>query len=124
MLTSIQIILLVFILFFLSRVYLRSKEKTIPIKTALFWVIVWILAIIGVIHPAVTSKIAEFFGVGRGVDVIIYIAISLLFYLVFRIYVMIEDLRRELTTIVRNTALHKSENAKSPKTKRPPRRSK
>ncbi len=118
MLTSIQIILLIFILFFLSRVYLRSKEKTIPIKTALFWVIVWVLAIIGVIHPAVTSSIATFFGVGRGVDVIIYIAISLLFYLVFRIYVMIEDLRREITTIVRDTALNKSADEKSPKRKK------
>lgn len=105
MLTSIQIILLVFILFFLSRVYLRSKEKIIPVKTALFWVIVWVVAIIGIIHPAVTSSIAKFFGVGRGVDVIIYGSISLLFYLVFRIYVMIEDMRREITTIVRSNAL-------------------
>ena len=117
MLTSIQIILLLFILFFLSRVYLRSKEKVIPVKTALFWVVVWIVAIIGIIHPAVTSSIARFFGVGRGVDVIIYVAISLLFYLVFRIYVMIEDIRREITTIVRSNALNQTQKAITPKHK-------
>lgn len=79
--------------------------------------IVWILAIIGVIHPAVTSSLARFFGVGRGVDVIIYVAISLLFYLVFRIYVMIEDLRREVTTIVRSNAINQIQQKKSVKRK-------
>ena len=105
MLTSIQIVLLIFILFFLSRVFLRFREKVISTKNALFWTIIWISALIGVILPGTTTKIASFFSVGRGVDAIIYIALSVLFYLVFRIYVMIEDLRRDITTIVRNVAL-------------------
>ncbi|MBI3342161.1 hypothetical protein HY024_03485 [Candidatus Curtissbacteria bacterium] len=32
-------------------------------------------------------------------------AISVLFYLVFRIYVMIEDLRRDVTKVVRSMAI-------------------
>lgn len=112
MLTTIQIILLVFITFFLSRVYLRSKEKVIPVKTAFFWTLIWVFALVGIILPATTSKIASFFGVGRGVDVILYLGMSVLFYLVFRIYVMIEDLRRELTKIVRNVGI---QNAVDPK---------
>lgn len=104
MLTAIQIVLLIFVIFFLSRVYLRSREKVISAKTALFWTLVWLLALVGVLLPATTTKIADFFGVGRGVDVIVYLAISILFYLIFRIYVMIEDLRRDLTKIVREIA--------------------
>ena len=51
------------------------------------------------------TRIAEFFGVGRGVDIIVYISLALLFYLVFRIYVMIEDLRHQMTDIIREIAL-------------------
>ncbi len=112
MLTAIQIILLVFITFFLSRVYLRSKEKLIPAKMALFWTVIWLLALAGILLPSTTTQIAALFGVGRGVDIIVYLGISILFYLVFRIYVMIEDLRREVTKVVRTIAL---QNAAKPK---------
>lgn len=105
MLTAIQIILLALILFFISRVVLRAREKLIPTKTAAFWLVIWLVALIGVILPKTTTQIAEVFGVGRGVDIIVYVSMALLFYLVFRIYVMIEDLRRDITTLVRQIAL-------------------
>lgn len=105
MLTAIQIILLALILFFISRVALRAREKVIPAKTAVFWSVIWLAALIGVLLPKTTTRIAEVFGVGRGVDIIVYISIALLFYLVFRVYVMIEDLRRDITSLVRQIAL-------------------
>ncbi len=108
MLTAIQILLLSFILFSLSRVYLRWSEKVLSTKTAFFWFLIWLAAFVGVILPATTTKIAALFGVGRGVDVIVYISLALLFYLVFRIYVMIEDFRREITFLVRHLALKNS----------------
>ena len=89
--------------------FLRFRERVIPPRAALFWALVWILASIGIIHPATTTKLASFFGVGRGVDVIVYLAISVLFYLVFRIYVMIEDIRREITSLIRKIALEETE---------------
>lgn len=108
MLTSIQIVLLIFILFALSRVVLRMRDKILSTQVAFFWIIVWIAALVGILLPATTSKLAQFFGVGRGVDVIVYISLTLLFYLVFRIYVMIEDLRHEITGIVRHIALQRT----------------
>lgn len=118
MLTTIQIFLLIFIAFFLSRVFLRSREKVISAKTSLFWTIVWIIALIGILLPATTSKIATLVGVGRGVDVIIYLALSLLFYLVFRLYVMIEDIRREITSLVREIALSNIKKKNKPRTRK------
>lgn len=105
MLTPIQIVLLIFTVFALSRVYLRAKEKILSPKTAIFWFLVWTAAAIGIILPKTTESIAQVFGVGRGVDVIVYISLVVLFYLIFRIYVMIEDLRHEITFIVRQVAL-------------------
>lgn len=118
MLTTIQIVLLAFVFFAISRVYLRSKEKILSPRAAFFWNLIWLAAMVGVLLPATTTKIASFFGVGRGVDVIVYISLTLLFYLVFRIYVMIEDLRHEITYIVRQVALQKSSTKTSRKVKR------
>ncbi len=73
-----------------------------------FWMLVWFIAALIVISPPITTKFAAYFGIGRGADFIIYISIALLFYLVFRIYVMIEDIRHEITALVRHLALQKS----------------
>lgn len=108
MLTPIQIVLLIFTLFAISRVYLRTKEKLLTPKTSIFWFLIWLAAATGIILPTTTSNLAQIFGVGRGVDVIVYLSLILLFYLVFRIYVMIEDLRHEITFIVRQAALQKT----------------
>lgn len=105
MLTTIQIVLVLFSIFALTRVYLRFQEKVIPAKTAFFWILIWVAALVGILLPKTTTKIASIFGVGRGVDVIVYISLALLFYLVFRIYVMIQDIRHEITTIIRKIAL-------------------
>jgi len=108
MLTTIQIVLLVFILFAISRVLLRVKEKVISLQTGFFWLLIWLAAFVGVILPGTTTKLASYFGVGRGVDVIVYLSLALLFYLVFRIYVMIEDIRHEITYLIRQLALSNS----------------
>lgn len=115
MFTTIQILLLALVIFALSRVYLRAKEKVLSPRAAFFWFLVWTGALVGITLPTTTTKIAEFFGVGRGVDVIVYISLVLLFYLVFRIFVMIEDLRHEITSLVRDIALANPSKKKRPK---------
>jgi len=108
MFTTIQIVLILFALFAISRVILRAKEKIISFQVAFFWTLIWLGALIIVVLPGTTTRLASYFGVGRGVDVIVYISLALLFYLVFRILVMIEDLRHEITQLVRIIALQKS----------------
>jgi len=120
MFTAIQIFLLAVVIFAISRVYLRLKEGVITSRMAFFWFLIWIAALVGISLPATTTRIAEFFGVGRGVDIIVYISLALLFYLVFRIYVMIEDLRHQITYIVREIAL--SNTSKSRKSRKKPKK--
>lgn len=55
--------------------------------------------------PDQTTKVARFVGINRGVDFIVYVSIATLFYLVFRIYIMLENLRHEMTEIIRKVAL-------------------
>lgn len=103
----IQIILVLFLIFAVSRVVNQVKSGNITAGSFIFWTGLFILAIIGVVTPELTGKLAKLLGIGRGADVIIYLSIVLLFYLVFRLSIIIEDLRHEITKLVREIALSK-----------------
>jgi len=100
-----QIILCVFLLFALSRVYLRFKSGEVSWRGLIFWGILFSTAVVVVIFPDLSSTVAIKLGVGRGADAVIYTSIVLLFYLVFRLYVYIQDIRYEITELVKKLAL-------------------
>ncbi|WP_455240734.1 DUF2304 family protein [Methanothermobacter tenebrarum] len=87
----------------------RFKEgKTSP-TVFIFWLLAWGFLIVISISPNVTSYIANIMGIGRGLDLIIILAIIGAYYLLFRIYIMIENLEMEITKLVRELALRESE---------------
>lgn len=96
-----QIILIIFLLFPISRVFLRFKEGQLAPPFFVFWLTIWTAALVILIFPDLTTKIARAVGISRGIDVVVYLSIGLLFYLVFRIYVSLEDMRKEISEIVR-----------------------
>lgn len=101
----VQIILSIFLVFAVSRVLLQMRERRLRLKSFVFWSGVFIAAILGVIKPAITTSIARFFGIGRGADVVLYFSIVVLFYLIFRLTIAVEEIRGEITKIVRELAL-------------------
>lgn len=101
----IRIFLILFLLFAVSRVVLRRREGTISLGNFLFWSSLWILASVGIIRPDFTTYLAQQIGIGRGADVAIYASILVLFYLLFRTNIMIENLRHEITQVIRAIAL-------------------
>lgn len=113
MLTTIQILLLAFVIFAISRVILRLREKVISTQAAVFWSVIWLAALAGILMPETTTSLASVFGVGRGVDVIVYISLALLFYISFRMFVLIEDLRHEITNLIRQIALQNTPDKQS-----------
>ncbi len=66
-----------------------------------FWVIVALVAI----SPDTTSVIANMVGVGRGSDLLVYIAVVVLFYMVYRLLVTQQRLSEEITELVRKLAI-------------------
>ncbi|MCH7952020.1 DUF2304 family protein [Patescibacteria group bacterium] len=116
-LIPIQLFLLVFVLFALSRVYLRFREGTITLRTFLFWSGIWVLAILGVLQPQFTTWIARKIGIGRGADAVIYTSLVLLFYLIYRTNVLLENLRHEITELTRKIALEQETRNKKQRTR-------
>ncbi len=107
MLTIIQILAFVFVTFAASRAVLRARDKKISVGELFLWLAIWGGLIFVVFFPGITSYFAQLLGIGRGVDVIVYVSISLLFYLIFRLYVKLEETEREITKLVREHALNK-----------------
>lgn len=114
-LLPIQISLFFFILFAVSRVILRFRDGQIHLGALLFWLITWSAATIALFSPEKTTKLAKLVGIGRGVDAITYLSLAVLFYLVFRLHVLIEGLNTKLSQLIREISLKNPSSKKSQK---------
>lgn len=101
----IQIVLGLFILFAVSRVILQVRNGNLSVYSFLFWTALFVFALVGLLIPSLLSQLARLLGIGRGVDVVIYVSLILLFYLVFRLHILLEDIRHEVTKVWREIAL-------------------
>lgn len=103
--TLIQIVLLAFFVVAIGKVWGRRKAHDLSIRAAVVWTIFWCVAGVVAVLPNSTATVAKIFGVGRGADVVIYISLAILFFIVFRLTVKIEKLNRDITSAIRDEAL-------------------
>ena len=103
----VQIIFGLFLIFAVTRVLLRLKDGTLSLSNFIFWAGLFVVALIGVIKPELTTLVAQKLGINRGSDVVVYASILLMFYLIFRTNILLENLRHDLTELVRKLALKK-----------------
>ena len=108
----LQIVIVVFVLFAFSRVILRLRGKQISIAEFLFWTAIWSGVLVVLLVPGVMTMIASRAGVSRGVDIAIYTGVTLLFYLVFRLYVKLDAVDQNVTKLVRIMALEREGSAR------------
>lgn len=101
----IQLLVTVFVLFAASRIVLQYKHEHVGKGPLVFWLIIWMGVLTVVYWPNLIDRLASPFGVGRGIDVLVYFGLVLLFYLVYRIYIHLENLERQLTKVVRHLAM-------------------
>ncbi len=105
----IQLIIVLFIAFVLSRMFKKLKRKELTRREFLWWFIFWIIVAIATINPRLADLVAKYLGVESGSNLAVYISILVLFYLIFRIMVKIDKLDRDITKIVRNVAIDEAE---------------
>lgn len=105
MLLFFQIFVTLFCLFALNRVVIRYRTHSISGREIIIWFIFWVSVIFVVLVPSSTAQLAKFFGIGRGVDLAMYLSLMFLFYIVFRLVVRLEKIEHQLTKIVRKIAL-------------------
>jgi len=101
----IKILVTLFVLFALSRLYLRYRDGFLGTLALTLWTLLWLTVEFFVWWPGFSVFIAKSIGVGRGVDALVYISIVALFYGMFRIYVKLEFIEHEITSLIRNISL-------------------
>lgn len=101
----IQFLIIAFALFVISRIMLNFKKRKISFKGLLFWLGLWLAISIVVLLPQTTGLLAKILGVWRGTDVMVYLSVALIFYLVFTIFVKLEKIETDITAIVREISL-------------------
>ena len=102
---SIQILLIAALVIVTILTWRRAMQHSLRLIEAVGWTFVWIGAAIIVFLPGLTTIFAQVVGIGRGADLAVYLAIFLLFLLVFHLHVVHDRMERTLTELVRQDAL-------------------
>lgn len=105
--SMLQGLALVFSLFALSRVILRTRDSKLTLKEFVFWTFIWVSLLSVVFFPEYTTILAKYLGIGRGIDVIVYLSVAILYYMLFRLYIKFEEREQEMTKVIREIALLK-----------------
>ncbi|QUH24135.1 DUF2304 family protein [Methanobacterium alkalithermotolerans] len=84
---------------------IRFREGRTSPRMLLFWIIIWIMVILISFFPQETTIFANIFGIGRGLDFIIILGLIGCYYLIFKIYTMIERLESDISQLVREIAI-------------------
>ncbi len=102
---SIQIILVIFFSFAIIKVIGRYRSQELSLRAFIMWVLFWVASAAVVIRPNGTAYFAELVGIGRGADLVVYCSIALVFFIIFRLMIKINQLERHITELTRATAL-------------------
>jgi hypothetical protein len=62
-------------------------------------------AVASILYPELTTKVANFVGVGRGTDLLLYLLVAVFLYVTVGFYLRFRDLERQLTVVARRLAI-------------------
>lgn len=88
---------------------LRLKNNKMSLGMAFLWIIIWLVVIWVSIFPNSTNTFATLTGIGRGLDLVLIIGLIGGYYLIFKMYSMIENMDKEITLLVREIALQRGD---------------
>lgn len=107
-----QLIAIIIILFFVSRLIILKKNKKIAGGEFIFWLGFWVLAAASVLLLKFLDRFVAGLGFSASaINILVYIAVIVLFYLNFRLRLKVEKMDRDITKIVREIAIGKDEGA-------------
>ena len=107
MIIIFKILFSIFVVFACTSVFQKQRKQLLTYTGAIFWVTFWITAWVVVLWPVIVQYFADKLAIGRGSDLVIYISIALLFYIVFKLYIKIARIKQEITQVIRELALIK-----------------
>lgn len=104
--TLIQVILSAGIIIIAVYMYLRLRSTLFDLILIFLFLVT---GIVFVIFNEVTDKMAHFMGISRGADMIFYLGILFLFFLILKLYSRLRRVEQNLTELVRKKSIDEME---------------
>lgn len=111
----IQFLIIVFILFAIFKAWRAYVSGVLDRRKLLLWSSFWLVVAVVILSPQTTTMLANILGVGRGVDLALYVSVVVLFYVLFTMSRKVDGLEKSLTNLVRAIALKNAEHDSSKK---------
>jgi hypothetical protein len=106
--SGIQILLVTVFVF--TAVYFVVKLRRF-LFDIIFLILLASAAVVFVMFPEFTSKIANRLGVGRGTDLVLYLCIVSFWFVILKLYIKLRAIEQKMTDMIREKAI---EHAKEP----------
>jgi len=104
-----QILALIIIIFFLIRLFGQKRKKEINAKEFLVWLIFWLLAAIAIIFIKQIDQLIAWLGFsGAAINILTYIVVLILVYIVFRMRLTMAKMDKNITELTRIVARRKN----------------
>ena len=107
--TLIQVVLTAGIIIIAAYMYLRLRNTLFDLLLIFLFLVT---GIVFVIFNEITDKIAHFLGISRGADMIFYLGILFLFFLILKLYSRLRRVEQSLTELVRKKSIEEVEEIK------------
>lgn len=103
-----KIALILFAVFAALRTWRQYRAQKATRQWFVLWSVVWLLVIGVAVAPQTSDLLAANVGVGRGADLLVYVAIVFLLYAQFRTMVRTKKLHEQQTELVRRIAIERA----------------
>jgi len=103
--TLSQLLLTTIIVFVILRTVIALKSKHLSESFFVVWLLFWFGVLILIFRQDMVSQVAYSLGISRGVDLVIYISLIVIFYMLYRFLAKLGELDSKITKLVRQLAL-------------------
>jgi hypothetical protein len=103
----LKIIIWVVGLLIISNLFVKYQKKEISFSLFLIWLVIWAGIITGITLSPESDKLAIYLGLGqgRGIELSLFLAIVIIFYIIFRIYLNLSRIETQMSEIVKHIAI-------------------
>jgi len=101
-----QLIALIVIIFFLARLFWQKKNNRISRGEFVFWLVFWFVSGLAILFIRDIDRLVRGLGFsGSGIEILLYLSVAILFYLIFRLRLKLERIETDITKIISEIAI-------------------
>lgn len=103
-----QILAIIIIAFFLIRLFRQKKKNKITSSEFSVWLVFWLVALIAIIFlKQIDALVADLGFSGTGINVLVYLALLVLIYFVFRMRLTLAKMEKNISELNQALTLKK-----------------